>query len=95
MHSAKRITLLWKRDNEYKQSKKEGARRSGEQRGNSKTNSVRVMLVDGQSSGADNTLHARVAVALFAELIVLSVEPMSSLFCNFFLIFDSVPSDCL
>ena len=84
MHSAKRITLLWKRDNEYKQSKKEGARSSGKQRGNSKTNSVRVMLVDGQSSGADNALHARVAVALFAELIVLSVEPMASLFCNFF-----------
>ena len=84
MHSAKRITLLWKRDNEYKQSKKEGARSSGKQRGNSKTNSVRVMLVDGQSSGADNALHARVAVALFAELIVLSVEPMASLFCSFF-----------
>ena len=54
------------------------------------------MLVSEQSSGADNALHARVAVALFAELIVLSVEPMASLFCSFFfLIFDSVPSDCL
>ena len=45
------------------------------------------MLVDGQSSGADNALHARVAVALFAELIVLSVKPMASLFCNFFFLF--------
>ena len=53
------------------------------------------MLVSEQSSGADNALYARVAVALFAELIVLSVEPMASLFCSFFFSFDSVPSDCL
>ena len=53
------------------------------------------MLVSEQSSGADNALYARVAVALFDEFIVLSVEPMASLFCSFFLSFDSVPSDCL
>ena len=42
------------------------------------------MLVSEQSSGADNALYERIAVALFAELIVLSVEPIASLFCNFF-----------